>query len=228
MEKMAKIELFEDKKAENYEQFVDTWIPGYREFIHRLPAMFSHVQDKDLLVVGCGTGNEMLCFAESPDSWKITGVDPSPQMISQAKEKLAHRDGITFIDGLVSDMDLSHKYGAATLLLVMHFMKDDGEKLALLKHIAKRLTHNAPFVLLDATGDDAFIEANVKVLCQMLSHSNIPIEEIKFRQNRIKHELQTIPEKRIIELFGEAGFTSPIRFFQHNIYVGWLTTRGEI
>lgn len=220
---MKRVELFENEKAMNYEQFVDTWIPGYRGFIDSLPAILHETVDKNLLVVGCGTGNEMRCFADDVDEWKATGIDPSPQMISQARAKLAGVDRITLVEGLVSDLDVDKKFGAGTLLLVLHFMRDNGEKLALLRSIAERLEPNAPFVLLDITGDEAHIDANLDVLCNTLSRHNILQTEIAQRRHRIKNELQAVSEERLVTLLTEASFAKPVRFFQNSVYMGWMT-----
>lgn len=85
---MNKVELFENERASGYDQFVETWIPNYHYFLDLLPKLLQEIENKDLLVVGCGTGNEIERFAETVESWKITGVDPSPEMISQARKNL--------------------------------------------------------------------------------------------------------------------------------------------
>ena len=71
---MSKIELFENERASGYNQFVETWIPGYNFFLDHLPNLLSETeQKKDLLVVGCGTGNEIERFVQTTRHWKITG-----------------------------------------------------------------------------------------------------------------------------------------------------------
>lgn len=150
---MNKIEIFEKERAKGYNQFVETWIPNYQYFIDRLPKLVSEIDKKDLLVVGCGTGNEIESFVQASDQWKITGTDPSPEMIEQAVEKLRTCNNVTLVEGLVSDLGLEKKYSVATLLLVLHFLEDNGDKLNLLKDIAKRLISGGTFVLLDITGN---------------------------------------------------------------------------
>ena len=44
--------------------------------MEKLPKLLSDTDNKDLLVVGCGTGNEIVQFAKADQDWKITGVDP--------------------------------------------------------------------------------------------------------------------------------------------------------
>ena len=221
---MDKVEIFEKERASGYNQFVETWIPNYHYFLDQLPGLLRHTVKKDLLVVGCGTGNEIERFLQTPGYWQITGVDPSPDMIAQAREKLQGRNNIELVEGLVSDLDLSRKYGAATLLLVLHFLKDNGEKLNLLTGIADRLTPCAPFIMLDITGDEKQIKNNLNIL-RLLLPDGLAEDQITNRLSRIENELYPVSEQRISELFAEAGFEPPVRFFQSAVYMGWMTKK---
>jgi tRNA (cmo5U34)-methyltransferase len=221
---MNKVEIFENERATGYNQFVGTWIPNYHYFIDNLPKLLRETENKDLLVVGCGTGNEIERFVHAAEQWKITGIDPSPEMINQAVQKLSNFDKVNLIEGLVSDLDTSHRYGAATLLLVLHFMEDDGTKFSLLKNIAERLEIGAPLILLDITGNRKQIKENLEVL-RLLLPNNLDKEGIKNRLNRIENELHAVSEERLSELLIEAGFEAPLRFFQTSIYMGWMTRR---
>jgi tRNA (cmo5U34)-methyltransferase len=221
---MNKVEKFENERATGYNQFVETWIPNYHYFLDRLPKLLSETKQKDLLVVGCGTGNEIERFVKAAEHWIITGIDPSPEMIKQAKDKLQTYDNVTLIDGLISDLDIEKKYSVATLLLVLHFLDDNGNKLNLLKDIADRLVSGATLVMLDITGDKSQIQQNLKIL-KLLLPDGLDEEQINNRLNRIKNELFAVSEERLSELLQEAGFESPIRFFQSSIYMGWLTKK---
>jgi tRNA (cmo5U34)-methyltransferase len=218
---MNKVEIFESERATGYNQFVETWIPNYHYFLDRLPKLLSETNQKDLLVVGCGTGNEIERFIQTAEHWKITGIDPSPEMVKQAREKLQNYASITLIEGLVTDLDIKKKYSAATLLLVLHFLDDNGNKLNLLKDIAERLVSRATLVLLDITGDKNQIKQNLKVL-KLLLPDGLDEEQISNRLNRIQNELFPVSEERLSELCTQAGFEPPLRFFQSSIYMGCL------
>ena len=221
---MSKLEIFENERATGYNQFVETWIPNYNFFLDRLPKLVSETTQKNLLVVGCGTGNEIERFVQASEQWKITGIDPSPEMIKQASEKLHTYDNVTLIEGLVADLEIETKYSVATLLLVLHFLDDNGNKLNLLKDIAERLVSGATFVLLDITGDENQIEQNLKVL-KLFLPDGLDEEQINKRLSRIENELCSVSEERLSELCQEAGFEPPLRFFQSTIYMGWLTKK---
>jgi len=221
---MSKAEIFENERATGYNRFVETWIPGYNYFLDGLPGLFGQVNQKDLLVVGCGTGNEIERFLQAPERWIVTGVDPSPEMIKQAREKLQEYDNVTLIEGFVSDID--RKYNAATLLLVLHFLDDNGSKLDLLKDIADRLVPGAPFVMLDITGSKNQLRQNLEVL-RLLLPAGLEQDQIDNRLNRIENELFPVSEERIAELCTAAGFEPPLRFFQSSIYMGWIMKKNS-
>lgn len=166
-------------------------------FLDLLPKLLNEIKDKDLLAVGCGTGNGIEKFAKLKKGWKITGIDPSPDMIKQAIEKLKNYSNVTLIEGLITDLKIEKKYSAAMLLLVLHFMKDNGNKLKLLKDIANRLISGATFVILDITGDENQIRQNLKVLKLLL-----PIELDKEQRNeritKIENKLYPVSEERFI------------------------------
>lgn len=221
---MDKVEIFENERAAGYNQFVETWIPNYHYFLDRLPKLLSETNPKDLLIVGCGTGNEIERFIQAPGHWEITGIDPSPEMIRQANEKLQRYENVTLIEGVLTDIDIEKKYSAASLLLVLHFLEDNGNKLKLLKDIATRLASGATFVMLDITGDKNQIRQNLRIL-RFLLPDGLDEELISNRLNRIENELYYISEERLSELCKEAGFEPPVRFFQSAIYMGWLTKK---
>lgn len=221
---MNKVEIFEKERATNYNQFVENWIPNYHYFLEKLPKLLSETVQKDLLVVGCGTGNEIERFIKAANQWNITGVDPSPDMVKQAREKLKAHQNVTLVEGLVEELDVDRKYGAATLLLVLHFLDDNGNKLNLLKDIAARLRPGAPLVILDITGNKDQFKQNLQIL-KFLLPNGMDEAEINFRLNRIENDLFAVSEERLAELCVEAGFEPPLRFFQSSIYMGWLTKK---
>lgn len=216
---MSKVELFENQIATAYDQFVETWIPNYHYFMDKLPSLLKQTINRNLLVVGCGTGAEIERFIQTKEQWKITGIDPSPDMISQARQNLQNFENVNLIEGIVTDLNKSDTFGAATLLLVLHFMEDNETKLSLLKNIANRLEKNAQFILLDITGAQKQIIENLNIL-KLLLPDNLKKEDVNNRLHRIENELHAVSEERLNELLIEAGFEAPLRFFQNSIYMG--------
>ncbi|MCH2215881.1 MAG: class I SAM-dependent methyltransferase [Flavobacteriales bacterium] len=217
---MKKVEIFADKRATNYDSFVETWIPNYHYFMSIVPSLIEGAKGDNLLVAGCGTGTEIKTILDASPSWKVTGVDPSKEMINQAKERFSRNNSVKLMEGVVSDLPNEPVFHAATLLLVLHFMPDDGTKLNLLKTISKRLHKHSPFVIFDITGSPDQMSENLEILRHLIP-KGLPAEDINDRVERIKNNLFTVSEERIYELLIGAGFSKPVRFFQNSIYMGW-------
>ena len=61
--------------------------------------------------------------------WHITGIDLSIEMLQQARKNLGRFPYIQLINSSVDKLSEGTNFGAATLLLVLHFLEDDGSKL---------------------------------------------------------------------------------------------------
>lgn len=101
--------------------------------------MRSHLQTTaNLLIVGAGTGMELVQFSGNW-GWQMLGVDPSSNMLAIAQEKIQQHglsEQAKLFQGYTHDLPDTPLYDTATCILVMHFLLDDGSKLALLQSIA--------------------------------------------------------------------------------------------
>ncbi|MEM8999556.1 MAG: class I SAM-dependent methyltransferase [Bacteroidota bacterium] len=216
--------MFGGDRAANYDGFVQQWIPNYDYFMSIFPKLLTNANDKSLLAVGCGTGNELIALKEFDADWSILGVDPSTEMIHIAQQKLVAYKDIKFSIGVVSGLGEHLRFGAASLLLVLHFIKYPNEKLALLQEIRKRLHPGAPFIIMGIFGNREQLKGNLKVL-ELLLPDNLSEKEIEERLERITNALHRTTEEELEKLLVRAGFESPTRFFQTSIYSGWVTKK---
>lgn len=107
----------------------------------------------------------------------------------------------------------------------MHFLKDDGIKLKLLESICKRLKHGAPFVLIDGFGEpDSMDFEEIKMAWKHYPIiSGVPGETVENAFNEvIMKMIQFVPESRILELLGKAGFTRVFKYYSGFFYGGWM------
>ncbi|MEO9514090.1 MAG: class I SAM-dependent methyltransferase [Flavobacteriaceae bacterium] len=218
------LEVFEGSRVFNYDGFVQQWIPNYDYFMSIMPRLLGNSPEKSLLAVGCGTGTEILALKEIDKEWSVTGVDPSPEMIDIAQQKLMSYENIELFEGKLEQLMNSSLFGAASLLLVLHFIKYPNEKLELLNEIQKRLKPGAPLILMGIIGDREEVHANLETLEKLLPF-NASQKEIDERWDRIKHQLYRTSEEELKKLLIRAGFEKPTRFFQTSIYSGWITKK---
>lgn len=228
---MKYVEIFEGERAAKYDISIKMWCPDY-DLIHELiPCLlFQHMnktEEKSLLIAGCGTGAEMATILKTSPSWNITGIDPSIEMTKIAADKLnaIHSPAeYKIITGTIADLPLV-KYDAATLILVLHFLTDEGKKLRLLTDISGRLTPGAPLILVDIFGQRDLFLYNLSLLKVYLVNKGINENLLEQGINHIKNDLFPVSEERLIELLNLAGFGNTKRFHQSLIFGGWITEK---
>ena len=216
--------IFEEKRAKVYDDFISKWMPGYARYMEMLPYILksSSSATENILVVGCGSGNELLSLNKKFPKSFITGIDPSAAMVKIAENKLEGLANIKVIKGTVEAIDTVHTFDAATLSLVLHFIPDDGRKLQLLKEIASKLTPKSVFILCDVFGSVKEIEVNLQILKNLLAPITNDFLELENRIEHIRNSFHYVDQDRLEVLFFEAGFTMPISFFKSSVYSAWL------
>jgi tRNA (cmo5U34)-methyltransferase len=187
--------------------------------------------DARLLIVGAGTGMEICTFGPHSPGWDMTGVDPSGEMLAIAQKKIDEKrlaNSISLFKGYVHDLPETPGYDAATCILVMHFLPDDGAKLRLLESIGRRLKTGSPLILVDGfgmKGSDPF-DRTVSAWKTFAKTQGVDPQLVEEGfSGQILKRLQFVPEERIVALLDEAGFEKPSRFYTGFLYGGWMTTK---
>lgn len=223
---------FDREKATNYDLDIRRAIPGY-ESLHGMAQSLlqnSLGESARILVVGSGTGMELISYSQQNPGWSLTGVDPSVEMMEIAKSELESnglREKIKLHTGNVDSLPETEPMDAATLMLVMHFLPDDGAKLQLLQDIARHLQPGAKLALADLHGDksapyfEQFIQAWQTFYFSRLDDETRAKTETKFLTS-INNSIYFVSEARIIELLQLAGFTQISRFYNAFLFGGWI------
>lgn len=222
---MKDVELFENERAQRYDELIVKAIPSYEFIMSSMPLFLSknvhNSNSPKLLVAGCGSGNEMKEFLQGDKSWQITGIDPSPDMIGIARKKLRSFGDFKLIVGQIKGLPESSKFDAATLSLVLHFLADNGAKQMLLKDISNRLKKGAPLIIVDMFGEREKIREQLDLLSTLLA-PHFDSQFIKERSQRMLEEINYIPEIRFRELLKATGFSEPLRYHQSLMYGAWI------
>jgi tRNA (cmo5U34)-methyltransferase len=227
----AKIE-FDRDRATQYDLDIRKAIPGY-ESLHGMTQSLlqtSLSKSAKLLIVGSGTGMELVNYSKHNPQWSLTGVDPASEMMAIAKFELTNQKLLERVDlhtGYVNSLPETEPMDAATLMLVMHFLTDDGAKLELLKDIAQRLKPGAKFILADLYGDrSASYFAQYTKAWKALYFSQLEGEtRVKAEANfqaSISNSIHFVTEARIIELLQAAGFSQIDKFYNAFLFGGWI------
>ncbi|MEM1217302.1 MAG: class I SAM-dependent methyltransferase [Bacteroidota bacterium] len=215
--------VFQGKRAQGYDDFIEHWMPNYKEFMQDIPSLLAKgltAQEAALLIVGSGTGNEIQQIAKEQPSWYLVGIDPSPEMVDIARRKLAGHPQVRLHRGYVGDLPLDTLFDGATLILVLHFLPDDGSKLRLLQDIAQRLKSGSMLLFTGIFGTPEQLQAGLEALRPKLITYQ-PAEEVDRRIQTLPQRIHHVSEERLQALFTEAGFTEWTPIFRHTIYGAW-------
>ena len=223
---------FDAEYGAGYDTLIRQVVPGYDDLHLAVLAALAPVPDgSSLMVVGVGSGSELVTLGRGRPGWKLTGVEPSDQMIriSLARVEragLAERVGIHH--GYADDLPAGATFDAATLICVLHFLPDDGSKLGLLRSIAERLRPGATLVLVDACGDvgtRSFARAWSGWM-EFIREKGLTGAERDAYRRQVEDGVHFVPEQRVIELLEAAGFSDVEPFYRAFVFGGWLATRG--
>lgn len=220
---------FNADRSQSYDARIRRMVPGYETLLQMTDAcLASDLTDQArVLMVGAGTGAEVLeCGATHP-TWRLTAVEPAAAMAAIGRAKTAEHglaERVHWHEGFLDTLADEEPFDAATLLLVLHFLPDDGQKLDLLTAISERLKPGAPFVLASYVGDPT--ATRTKKLYS-LSHTwaiahGITPEEAAEKLNPERADMHVVPEERIKSLLRDAGFIDVQRVFQGLLIGAWM------
>ncbi len=223
---------FDGDYGARYDRVIRLVVPGYDGLYPLALGMLRTVADADarVLVVGAGTGSELVTFGTREPNWSLTSVEPSRQMQRQAEQRvldsgLAER--VRFHHGHTADLPGTPLFDAATLIFVMHFLPDDGSKATLLDDIAARLRPGAPLVLVDLHGQPrskTFTQRMDAWMKYIVTKGVTEAEREQYKE-QLAASIHYVTEERIRELLDEAGFANPTSFYGAYLFGGWLAKR---
>ena len=182
-------------------------------------------EDAKILIVGSGWGDEIFLLGSPNPGWRFVGVDLSEAMLKLARARVAAENLLNEVQLHQADVrELNDEnFDAATCILTLHFVPDNGAKLALLQAIRQRLKPGAPFFLVDAVREtnEAVFEENLQAWTRHARNNGCPPETIeKMDENMMS--LPLVTEERETELLREAGFRETRKVYQGIFINGWL------
>jgi len=178
-----------------------------------------------VLVVGAGGGLEVRYLAGVAPLWRFVGVDPAEAMLDLARATAGPiaGDRLELIEGTVSDAPAG-PFDAATCILVLGLIADDGAKLALLENVRRRLKPQAPFILVDQCidrGADDF-EARLDRYAAYARLSGVDAETVTEARRAISALTSMVSATRNEQLLRDAGFNQTELFYLAMAWRGWV------
>ena len=178
-----------------------------------------------LLIVGAGGGLETRYLAGVEPHWRFVGVDPAHAMLDLARAVAGPvaGDRLTLIEGTVLDAPAG-PFDAATCILVLGLIADDGGKLAMLEEVRRRLKPDAPFVLVDQCIDRSApdLERRLARYANYALRSNVDADTVARAKAAVAALESMVPDWRNEELLREAGFHDAEVFYVGMAWRGWV------
>ena len=178
-----------------------------------------------LLVIGAGGGLETRYLAGIKPGWRFVGVDPAGAMLDLARAIAgdAAGDRMTLIKGTVSDAPQG-PFDAATCILVLGLVPDDGSKLDLLRQAYQRLKPGAPFILVDQCLDRNAPDFPLRLdrYAAYARLSRVDEEIIAKARAGVGSLKSMVPAQRNEQLLAEAGFSETELFYLGMGWRGWV------
>lgn len=211
--------------AASYADRVARHVPGLHD-MHRMVGLLlaEHVpQDGRVLVLGAGGGLELRAFAQDFPGWHFDGVDPSPEMLAQARDTLGEGAArVAFHQGYVDDAP-EGPFDGATCLLVLHFLPRE-ERLRTLRELHHRLRPGAPLIVLhhsfpqDAAQQDLWLRRNAAWLIA----GGTPEAQAMVGITTMKDRLPVLAPDEDTGILNAAGFSDIQLFYAAFSFKGWV------
>lgn len=214
---------FTADEASNYDQRITRLVPGY-ELLHQTTAAqltTTLPEAATVLIIGAGTGKEVCDLAKAQPNWQFIAQDISQDMLDIAHQRFAEQG----ISGRVSihcgcPSELSQQADAALCLLVLHFVKDNGDKKALLQAVKSKLKKGAALYLADLMRPETAFERDAQfILCKELGLTDAGVERMR---HNFEHEFYALDRMRLAELLSEVGFGTPKLYFKALGFSGYV------
>lgn len=162
-----------------------------------------------ILDICCGTGDMCLLLEKQKKNYQITGVDFSPNMLSEAEKKLKSAAGIRWVLG--DAMNLPFEDACFDCAVISFGLRNTPDYLQVLREMHRVLKQNGMICCLDSFSPDhaivrPFYRLYFKYIMPVWGGGSDMREEYKWLNASTE---QFVSKEQLLELFEEAGFQKP-------------------
>lgn len=208
--------------VENYDQHIRKLIPAY-ELVHQQIQVLLKLHlatHPHVLIVGCGTGHELIELAKQFPDWQFTAIDPAIHMIDKVKEKIDAAQLPNKIDLMCADTsileDHPQQFDAALSILVAHFVEDKKNFYIDIYNALKPQGLCISYDLMQLQQQDGL---KFKYLAEI---TGLHPKQSQAMYERFDEDFHLITIAQMQKLYAEIGFTSSEIFCQIFNYHGVL------
>jgi len=221
---------FDEERAVAYDERIRRLAPGYDVLHDAIASMAESFlgEDAHLLVVGAGTGTEIVRLARVRPGWHFTAVDPSAEMIDRCRERVEAEEvgpRVEYRCDRVEALSGESRFDAATSVFVAHFIQEPYAKQRFFRAIARQVRSEAPLLLADlyeGASGDAF-EQLTAAWRRAVRRAGMEAETVENAFARMDRQINFVPEDELAQILNETGFAAPTRFYQCFLWGAWWT-----
>ena len=220
---------FDAEHAERYDRAFERLQP-VKDALHLFTGfIFSALpDDARVLVVGAGTGQEILALGQQRPGWRFTAVDTSPPMLAVAQRKLRAAglaDRCVFHAGQLAALEDRTPFDAATSILVSHFFVDPTARRTFFRQIRARLAAGGLLVNADlsssgSSGEDAAVRT---IWRRAFTFAGFEQEQVDAVLNTYGQDVALSTCQELADIMTDAGFGPPACFYQMGFIRAWYT-----
>lgn len=217
---------FSDPTAvDSYAKMAERNVPALRD-LHRMVGLLLAEKvpaDGRVLVLGAGGGLELRAMAGTHPGWHFDGVDPSTQMLDQARVTASDfTDRISLHEGYIEDAPQG-PFDGATCLLTLHFLAQE-ERVRTLKELYRRLKPGAPLVTVHHSfpNDDAGKDKWLARFAAYVAAFEIGGVQSSLNIQAMKERLPVLSPEQDVSALHEAGFSRVELFYAAFTFKGWV------
>lgn len=228
IKKISKKHIFDKKVAATYDE--KTGEIKESLFASAKKILEGESDKAKVLCVGAGTGAEIISFARSFPEWTFIAVDPSADMLEQARKKIEDLDISSRVKLHIGTLDTlpdsEEKFDIATSILVSHFVGGEDKRIEFFKTISDRLKPGGILITADLVTDTAGVRGLVPAWLRVLKEAGFPHEDLESRGevSAEGEEGYYLPVENIKTLISKAGFNEPLQFYQW-LYIHAFTAK---
>ncbi len=219
---------FQKEHASAYDQKFQKLSP-FKDALHLSTqiALKSLPTDAHILVVGAGTGAELVFLAKEYPQWQFTAVEPSEDMLDVCRGKL-DAEGLSercrLHLGYVDELPGDAVYHGATSILVSQFLLNLEDRRAFFQAIAERLRPGGRLVTADLAHCGEDHEKVWDLWLQAISLLGGGPEQIADYDKNVKQGVSFFSDLEMKDLLTSAGFERTSHFFRTILINGWVAS----
>lgn len=221
---------FDDPAA--YDADIRRVVPGY-DLLHALvsPVLTALVgKSARVLVVGSGTGEEVVRIARAEPHWAVDALDASFTM-AQATRFAADRAGVGARVRVFERTLAEHPerdYDAVVCLLVGHFVADDGRRQTFLGDLASRTRDRGVVLLAELVDDKALRTTLDEALFRWAASAGASSERVALLSDRLANGMAPLTSDRLARLAGRVSLAVRGTFFRALGIAGYVLVKEPV